>query len=305
MELYRLKSFLVIADTGNLTRAAQRMHISQSALSSQLRQLEEELDFSLFERTSRGMKLNLNGQEIIPLAKELLEAEDKLLKKARFLQKNIGKTLQIGLNADPGYLQVGAINRRLQLLCSEINVIFLASQSIRTATMLRKAQLDLAFLYGDIRDASICSQKLTDVRFCVVIPQTLKTEGKQLDWPHLAALPWIWVEQGSPPYDGMLEKFSRLRLQPQLRVKTVDEHIVKELVLEGQGVAIMREDEARPMVEKGQMTIWEKGWQTIPLNLAWTTDNNDNPDIMKARETISYLWQPSMAEGEENCSFDY
>ncbi len=305
MELYRLKSFLVISDTGNLTRAAKRMHISQSALSSQLRQLEEEIGFLLFERTSRGMQLNHNGREMLPLAKALLEAEEKLLKKSRLLQKNIGEALQIGLNADPSYLQVGAINRRLQLLYSEINVIFLASQSSRTSSMLRKGQLDLAFLYGDINDSSICSQKLADVRFCVVIPHMMKIAGKQFDWTDLASLPWIWVEQGSPPYDGMLDKFAAMRLQPHLQVKTVDEHIVKELVLEGQGVAIMREDEARPLVEKGQMMIWEKGWQTIPLCLAWTADYNDNPYIIKAREIISYLWQPTTAEGSEIGSFDY
>ncbi len=305
MELYRLKSFLAIADTSNLTKAARQLHISQSALSSQLRQLEEELEFSLFDRTPRGMRLSGNGQEILPLIKELLEAEDKLLKKARLISQNIGEALQIGLNADPGFLQVGAINRRLQLLYSDINVIFLASQSVRAAQMLHNGQLDLAFLYGAISDAEICSQKLLDVRFCVVIPKTIQMACDDLSWGQLAALPWIWVEQGSPPYDAMLEKFVGLRLHPNQIVKAVDEHIVKELVVDGHGAAIMREDEARPLVESGQVTIWTKGWLTMPLNLAWTVTNNDNTYIRKAREAISYLWKPALAEEVGNSNFNY
>lgn len=306
MELYRLKSFLTITDTGNLTKAARQLHISQSALSSQLRQLEEELEFSLFDRTPRGMKLSATGREILPAIKELLAAEEKLLKKARFLSQNSGEALQIGLNADPGFLQVGAINRRLQLLYSDINVIFLASQSTRTARMLHQGQLDLAFVYGAISDPTIHTQKLVDIRFCVAIPTSLKPpEMDSLDWSQLAKLPWIWVEQGSPPYDTLLENFTNLQLQPNQRVKTVDEHIVKELVLDGQGVAIMREDEARPLVEAGQLAIWSKGWLTLPLNLAWAASNNSNSYITKAREVISYLWQPATVEEIGSGDFNY
>jgi DNA-binding transcriptional LysR family regulator len=305
MELYRLKSFMAIAETGNLTKAANKLHISQSALSSQLKQLEEELEFVLFKRTPRGMQLNESGREILHQVEILLDAEDKLLKKARLLRHNIVDALQIGLNADPGFLRVGAINRRLQQLHNDLNVIFLTSQTVRTAQMLRKGQLDLAFLYGETTELSIRSEKLVDVSFCVVIPKELQAGGEDLDWPQLAELPWVWVEQGSPPYDAMLEKFANLRLQPKQLVKTVDEYIVKELVLEGQGVAIMREDEARPLVDKGQVTIWPRGWLTVPLSLAWTAENSANPNVLKVREVIRYLWQPAKPEGIEGGSFNY
>src|SRR5690349_4285723 len=67
MELYQLRSFAAIAETGQLTRAAEKLHVSQPALSAQLKALEEELEFALFERTSSGMTLT-------PAGKRLLEA---------------------------------------------------------------------------------------------------------------------------------------------------------------------------------------------------------------------------------------
>ncbi|OQY25121.1 MAG: hypothetical protein B6I37_02155 [Desulfobacteraceae bacterium 4572_35.2] len=54
MELYQLQSFVVIAQTQNLTRAAKTLNLSQSALSSQLKALEEDLDMVLFKRGARA-----------------------------------------------------------------------------------------------------------------------------------------------------------------------------------------------------------------------------------------------------------
>lgn len=305
MELYRLKSFLSIVRTGNLTRSADQLHISQSALSSQLKQLESELELALFVRSSRGMQLSDAGRELLPFVEGILAAEKEMLQKAQVLRSGGGEALHVGLNADPGFLRVGAINRRLQQLYSEMNVIFLASQSARTAQLLRQGQLDLAFLYGTVADRDIHCRKLTDVRFCVVIPSNLFSAGQELSWQEVAGLPWIWVERGSPPYDALLQEFSRYRLVPQQLVQTVDEYIVKELVLDGQGVAIVREDEARPMVDAGQIVIWQKGWLSLPLSLAWAARDEDKLQVRTARELISYLWRPEESAGTGAGKFDY
>ncbi len=300
-----MKSFVAIVRTGNLTRAANQLNISQSALSSQIKQLEDELEFQLFERSSRGMRLNNAGREMLPFVETLLEAEENLLQKAHALRHGGGEALNVGLNADPGFLRVGATNRRLQKLYRGMNVIFLASQTARTAQLLRQGQLDLAFLYGSTSDPDIHCQQLVDVRFCVVIPVALLAENTDLNWPQVAALPWVWVEHGSPPYDALLQKFTRSRLLPKQAVKTVDEYIVKELVLDGQGLAIMREDEARPLADAGQVVIWQKGWLSLPLSLAWMARNDDKFQVRRAREVISYLWQSAGSAAGPGGAYDY
>lgn len=305
MDLYRLKSFLSIVGTANLTRSAEQLHISQSALSSQLKQLEEEFGFPLFDRSSRGMQLTVAGREILPFVDALFEAEEKLLQKAHSLRYGGGETLHVGLNADPGFLRVGAINRRLQQLNRDINVIFLASQTVRAAQLLRQGQLDLAFVYGGLGDPDISYLKLADVRFCVVIPTGYLSRGQELGWSEVADLPWVWVEQGSPPYDALWQEFSRYRLTPQQKVKTVDEYIVKELVLDGQGVAVMREDEARPMADAGQVTIWQKGWLSLPLGLAWAARDEEKLRVRAARDVIGYLWQMATPAAAGEDGFNY
>jgi len=300
MELYRLKSFTAIVREGNLTRAAERLHLSQSALSSQLRQLEEELGLTLFRRTSKGMELTEAGREISPFIDGVLEATDRLRTKALALGQAGGETVNIGLNADPAFLRVGAINRRLVQLHCDLNVIFLTSQTVRTAQLLRQGQLDLAFFYGDGVDADLRHRRLAEVRFCVVIPTPLAQGAGALGWPEVAALPWVWVSTDSPPYDAMQAQLEQRRLTPNRAVKTVDEYIVKELVMDGQGVAVMREDEARPLVRNGRVTIWEKGWMSLPLSLAWLAAGEEKRRVRAAREAIEYVWRESERHGVES-----
>ena len=62
MELYQLRSFVAVAEAGHLTRAAEKLHVSQPAVSAQIKALEDALDIVLFERTSSGMVPTPAGQ---------------------------------------------------------------------------------------------------------------------------------------------------------------------------------------------------------------------------------------------------
>jgi DNA-binding transcriptional LysR family regulator len=69
MELYQLRSFAAVAELGHLTRASERLHISQPAVSAQIKALEDELGVALFERVSSGMVLTSAGRKLLPLRK--------------------------------------------------------------------------------------------------------------------------------------------------------------------------------------------------------------------------------------------
>ncbi|MDO3378938.1 LysR family transcriptional regulator [Geoalkalibacter halelectricus] len=294
MELNQLKSFLAIARERNLTRAADKLHLSQSALSTQLKQLETELGVSLFRRTARGMELSEQGTELLAHAEEVLESARRLRRRAMQLHQGVGETLTIGLNAAPDFLRVGALNRRLSVLHGDLNVVYHTSETLRTAELLRQGRLDLAFFYGNVVDADIRHLLLSWVRICVVIPHDLGTKNAPLTWEDLAALPWIWVSNDSPLYAALLDKLERLRLQPNQAVTAADEFIVRELVRDGQGVAVMREDEARPLADQGELIIWNDGWMTLPLSLAWLEKNDAKKKIRAAREAIRHIWQSDL-----------
>lgn len=301
MELYQLKSFLTVAREKNLTRAAEVLHLSQSALSTQIKQLEEKFGVRLFKRTSRGMLLTDKGRLLLAQAQDVLEAADQLLQQASFLSRGNTASVAIGLNTDPNFLRVSAINQRYSQLHNDTNVIFHICQSVETTQRLRHGQIDLSFFYGDNREPDIEHTVISQVRTCVVIPTQLLAGTHALSWPEVASLPWIWVEN-LPFFSVLQQKLGDYRTLPNKAATAIDEQIVRELVTAGQGVAIMREDEARSLVESGQVKIWHKGWGEIPLCIGWLASNRQEQRVKAALEVIRYIWRKPTLTGDGSMS---
>src|SRR5271166_1100933 len=75
-ELRRIRAFLKVAELMSFTRAAAELHVSQSALTVQVKQLEEELDVLLFDRNKRGVAITAAGRDLLaPLQRFVLDAE--------------------------------------------------------------------------------------------------------------------------------------------------------------------------------------------------------------------------------------
>lgn len=77
-DLAALRSFLAVADTGGVTRAAQRLHLTQSAVSMQLKRLEENLGVGLLNREGRGVALTRQGEELAAQARRLIDLNDEI-----------------------------------------------------------------------------------------------------------------------------------------------------------------------------------------------------------------------------------
>ena len=98
IELYVLRQFAAFAEAGTLSEAAEVLHLSQPALSRNMKKLEEDLGVILFERKKNKLELNQNGFYVLDLTRTLLENADALAKKAQdFDRKN--RTIRLGICA--------------------------------------------------------------------------------------------------------------------------------------------------------------------------------------------------------------
>ena len=109
MELRVLRYFLEIAREGNMTHAAQRLHISQPTLSRQIKELEEELGKKLFIRSNYSMNLTEEGMLLRKRAEDILEMTDKTLAEFKSLDEINGGDIHIGCaesNGIASFIQV-------------------------------------------------------------------------------------------------------------------------------------------------------------------------------------------------------
>src|SRR5690606_13883593 len=97
MELQQLRYVLAVAEERNFTRAAERCHIVQSAMSHQIKALEREVGVQLFARTSRRVELTAAGAAFLPAARASIEAADRAIAEASAATGELRGTLTIGV----------------------------------------------------------------------------------------------------------------------------------------------------------------------------------------------------------------
>ena len=147
MELRQLQHFVAVAESGHFTRAAQRVHIVQSALSSSIRALEAELGTRLFVRSTRQVRLTAAGRVLLEKARAALDAVGDARAAVSALGTLARGTLSIGtVQTLPSFLDLPSLLARFNAAHPGIEVRLCQGGSTQLVEKLRNGRLDLAFL---------------------------------------------------------------------------------------------------------------------------------------------------------------
>jgi DNA-binding transcriptional LysR family regulator len=109
MEIYQVRAFVTAAKLGNVTRTAEALHLTQPAITAQIKALEEELGVALFDRRPGRISLTRAGEALLAEAEEVLTAAGRLQGRARELQGEVTGSFAIGTVADPDALRLGSL----------------------------------------------------------------------------------------------------------------------------------------------------------------------------------------------------
>jgi DNA-binding transcriptional LysR family regulator len=146
MELRHLRYFIAVAETENVTRAAQRLHVSQPALSRQIRDLEEELGFALFERSAKSVRLTPAGQSFLQESRAVLSRADAAVQAARSVAIGSGVEVHVGYAASPTAKIFPSILRAFQLEMPKARVKLHDLSTEEMLHRLKNNQLDAALM---------------------------------------------------------------------------------------------------------------------------------------------------------------
>ena len=279
MELYQIRSFIEVAATKNLTRAAEKLHISQSALSTQIRALEQFLETPLFCRTAKGMRLTPEGENLLSYARKVVHCADALACKARELKQSGAETLKLGINTDPGLLRISEISTRFSARMPQIKTVFTEVRSFEALDRLHARKIDAGFLYGRVQDPSVYVHRIATVPICAVIPASLAGENPSMSIEELSVLPWLWSSHQCPFHVEFGAILQNRGIEVVPVADAVDEDIVRELVKAGTGVGLMREDEGMDLERSGHAVVWKGIKMWIPLNFVCLEQRREEKSI--------------------------
>ena len=100
LDLNSLRSFVTIAEAGSMTRAASRLFMTQSAISMQIKRLENSLGFSVFERSAQGMSPTTEGEQLLHFANQMLALNDEAM--GRLTSPDSEGLIRLGAPVDVG-----------------------------------------------------------------------------------------------------------------------------------------------------------------------------------------------------------
>lgn len=256
LKLDRLRSFVLVADEGNLTRAAARRHATPSAVSEHLRQLEETLAVKLFHRTARGMLLTREGQLLLSPARKVLEGVREMAGLAAQLGSHRMVAVTLGINAPPEKL---GIDRLIRLCASELPEISLelrTSTSSNIADQVIHGEMDCGFVYGAWPDPRLALQPLMDIDVCVVAPADEPADGFPGEAEQIRALPWIWPSETCPFRDLLSDLVGGSA--GRCVATAEDEHTALAMVSAGVGYGVVEGSLARDWADRGQVTVLDR-----------------------------------------------
>jgi DNA-binding transcriptional LysR family regulator len=145
----QLRSFLAIVDEGSFTRAAERVHKTQSAVSMHIRRLEEQLGCALFVKHGRGAKLTTEGEQLVDYARRILSEEAGAL--AALSRKGLRGTVRFGVPDDYAEAFLADILLRFNHRHPLVEIAVSCENSIELSGLVRAGAIDLA-LVTDFED---------------------------------------------------------------------------------------------------------------------------------------------------------
>lgn len=299
MELYQLRAFAAVADEGHLTRASERLHLSQPAVSGQIKALETQLGVRLFERAPSGMVLTEAGAELLEQARRVLAAADEVRQTAQRLNGDVVGTLRVGTVADPESNRLGELLSHCVRLYPRLKLDLHHAMSGAALSGVLDGDLDASFFFGDAVAEEMHALRLRQFVYRVAAPAEWSARIKGASLAEIGRLPWVRTPDNSTHSHLMTRLFASANLPtPAAAVQADDESVITNLVVSGAGLALVRDDIAARLAESGEVVVWDTADMATTLWFVALARRVDDPLLAALLEAVRATWDLGHVEIE-------
>lgn len=279
MEVKILRNFIVIARECNMTRAAERLHISQPALSKQMKELEEELDKKLFRRGSASMNLTEEGMLLLQRAEDIVAMVDKTVSEFKSLDDITGGDIYIGCAESYQIRYIAQAVKAFQEKYPGVRYHLTSGNTEQVAERLNRGQLDFALIceFPDLSKYNYIEIPVSDVWGLVMRKDCKLAKKKTIQYEDLLGLQLICsiqaIDTDFPRWCG--DKVEKLNIFTTINLFYNGSIFVKE----GLGYLLTFDKLAdtstesdlcfrplKPRLETKMYIIWKKHQQFTPVS---------------------------------------
>jgi DNA-binding transcriptional LysR family regulator len=209
-ELRQLRAFVAVAETLNFTRAAERLHLGQQAVSKTVGQLERELGVPLLERTTREVRLTAAGSALLAAGRDVLASADRAFDAARAAGRGLAGTVRVGVSPAVGPGDRPELVRALRAGADDLSVSLIEVRPGDVVRALRDRRVELVIARTAPDEAEVESAALRPTPAVVFLPRDHRLAGRasvrlaELDGERLLT----WNPPGSPYTDALVARFA-------------------------------------------------------------------------------------------------
>lgn len=302
MEVQQARVFIAVAEELHFGWAAQRLRLTQSALSRSLAQLERALGAQLVERTTRAVSLTPAGEALLPHAQEIVALVDRSAEIVSAASAGRTGRVRLGFAGPSTNHVVGLLARELRRRLPGLRLELVSSMLSHTSLgQVLEGSLDIALGRWDVLPADVASMVITQEDLVLAMPEGHRlARHARVGMKELARDSWIVLPSG--PGAALPQRLHVLAAQagfvPRITQIAPDSATSMVLVASGFGVALTQSSVQRhihaPGVVFRELT---EAPAPLPVRLIWRRDDT-NPALIEVVETAQALHPSTLRAGE-------
>lgn len=255
MELLQLKYFLKIAETGNMTRAAEELYISQSSLSRTISRLEKDLGVQLFDRVGRQIRLNQYGKIFLARTKQMFYQLDEAKREIADLNGQYDQCINIAVTI-PGILTF--FLERYVDMSREIKFSQFFIQRTELAEVLENGKVDFVITGDHVENEQLCWDYLFHDSILALVPKGHPLSGSTIiSLSQLIGQPVICSPSGIGIRPLVEDCFATVGACPNVVFEENDSDMFIQLVQNKVGIAFIAQHNLVRYLHKH--IHWEEG----------------------------------------------
>lgn len=243
MDIKQLRYFCTVAEEGQVTKAANKLHMAQPPLSQQMKKIQEELDSDLFEKRGRSLELTPAGKILYKKAKKILHDLEETIIEVRETKEEIRGVLSLGSNNScfsylPEQLkQLRLTHSKISFQLREGDTSFLAESIIN-----REIELALVRLPIDLNDFSIL--RLPSESYVLVVPEkwvNYEPDVQSIPIKELKNFPLMLLHRlhGTGQFEVIVNECRNHGIEPNIICECPDASMLLSLAANGVGATIL------------------------------------------------------------------
>lgn len=301
MDRRHLHAFLAVAEELHFGRAATRLHLAQPALSRTIQQLERHLGSTLFERTTRSVRLTAEGQALVDPARGIIESFHLAERAVSAAGRGEVGTVRLGFAGPSSHMLIGRLAR---LVRTEQPGIELVLESVTYGDdalgRVMDGSLDLALVRMRAAPAGVDSRVVRLDHYVVVVPDGHPLAGRRsVSMKELRDEPWIALPgaSGSTLREDFVRKAREAGFVPRIVQQAPDSWTIMALVAAGVGLTMTLDTGVEHIPRTGISVVpLDHGRETVEARLTWRA-GDPNPALRRVVE-LSRAALPTPAASE-------